>query len=206
MRTFARKTRIAALLAAFAWAGPAAAHRPAHVHAEVYFRAGPVHLAIGPWSPRYVPPPRPGYVWVPGHWHHGRWVPGYWRPVGPAPRGYVWVPGHWRGNTYVEGYWRPARRPGKVWVEGHYDDNGVWIDGYWAPSTPPDIIYVPDNGDEDDEFEPDERGDRYQDDWNDAREWDEDDGGDAGDGHRLRSRDDSRRWSSPEPDDQDTGW
>jgi hypothetical protein len=24
-------------------------------------------------------PPRPGVVWVPGHWRHGYWRPGHWR-------------------------------------------------------------------------------------------------------------------------------
>lgn len=31
----------------------------------------------------WVRPPRPGAVWVSGHWD-------------PRPGGYIWVPGHWR--------------------------------------------------------------------------------------------------------------
>jgi hypothetical protein len=61
----------------------------------------------------YVPPPRPGQVWVQGSWRWAgnryQWVPGRWarRPRRFArweqgrwvrqPRGWVWVEGHWRG-------------------------------------------------------------------------------------------------------------
>lgn len=61
-----------------------------------------------------IPPPRRGFVWVPGHWewrpvlHRYDWVPGYWermrvgyRDYVPGhyerrPRGWVWIPAHWR--------------------------------------------------------------------------------------------------------------
>ncbi len=37
---------------------------------------------------RWVLPPHPGWVWVPGRWAHPR-------------RGYQWIPGHWRrGRRY----------------------------------------------------------------------------------------------------------
>ncbi|WP_322007205.1 YXWGXW repeat-containing protein [Paraburkholderia tropica] len=57
-----------------------------------------------------VPPPRPGFVWDPGHWHwaHGDyvWRPGHWQPV---RTGYHWVPGHWI-----------AHGPNWRWVPGHW--------------------------------------------------------------------------------------
>ena len=59
-----------------------------HIHAP-----GPRHVWIeDEWVPhrgryeyrgqRWVEPPRPGVVWVPGHWRHRR-------------HGWIWVPGHW---------------------------------------------------------------------------------------------------------------
>ncbi len=55
--------------------------------------------------------PGPGYVWTDGYWawrNNWVWVPGRWvRP--PRPRA-VWVPGyrseHGRGYRYHEGHWR----------------------------------------------------------------------------------------------------
>lgn len=95
-----------------------------------------IRVVINPWAPGYAPAPRPGWVWVEGHYDEdGNWIPGYWRPAFDRP-GYVWVPGHWNGAVYVDGYWREADRPGFVWVEGHYEGNR-WVPGYWAPAPPP---------------------------------------------------------------------
>jgi hypothetical protein len=59
-----------------------------------------------------VPPGRPGWVWVRGHWAWNGarwfWVRGYWARA-PRYRA-VWVPGYWahraRGWVWIEGYWR----------------------------------------------------------------------------------------------------
>ena len=58
-----------------------------------------------------VPPPRAGWVWVPGfhEWRGGRyvWVGGRWEH---EHRGHVWRPAHWEreGNRQVwrQGEWR----------------------------------------------------------------------------------------------------
>ena len=35
------------------------------------------------------PPPRPGWVWIPGHWEgtgqDRNWIPGEWQPAPPVP-------------------------------------------------------------------------------------------------------------------------
>jgi len=64
-----------------------------------------------PPAVREFAPARTGYVWTPGYyrWHHGySWISG--RYVVP-PRPYaVWVPGCWvqrpQGYVWVQGYWR----------------------------------------------------------------------------------------------------
>jgi len=65
-----------------------------------------IRLRVGPPAPRRErrPPPRRGFVWVPGHWE--------WR------RGrYVWVDGRWererRGQRWRDARW--VRRRGE-WV------------------------------------------------------------------------------------------
>lgn len=73
-----------------------------------------VRLAAGPPPP---PPaqvqPRPGLVFVSGHWEMANgtwsWTEGYWVPQRP---GYLWVDGEW---IDAGGYWR-------------------WRPGHWAPS------------------------------------------------------------------------
>ena len=57
-------------------------------------------------------PPRPGAIWMSGHWRwSGRefyWVPGEWVAVRPGYR--TWVPARWiktrRGWYFIEGHWR----------------------------------------------------------------------------------------------------
>lgn len=129
-----------ALAGTLLFAGPAYArhpHRHAHHRPAVVVAPPPaVHVVVDPWGPAYVPAPRAGYVWVPGYVHHGRYVPGHWQPT-YSRAGYVWVQGHWAGRHYVEGYWRPVAQRGMVWVEGGYDERGVWHEGYWAAAGPP---------------------------------------------------------------------
>jgi len=53
-------------------------------------------LGAPPQDKRDAPPPRDGYVWMPGHWarsgDHWVWLEGYYER---ARRGYTWKPGHW---------------------------------------------------------------------------------------------------------------
>lgn len=54
-------------------------------------------------------PPKPGphFIWVPKHVNKfGKPVPGYWKHTGPRERN-------------------------RVWFNGHYDSNGVWVRGAW---------------------------------------------------------------------------
>ena len=96
---------------------------------------GGVYVSVNPSSPYWVPPPRPGYVWVGGHWASPDvWIPGHWRPNYDRP-GWVWVDGWWEGGRYVEGYWRESTRPGYVWAGGGWR-NGVYAPGYWYAATP----------------------------------------------------------------------
>lgn len=50
----------------------------------VYVAPPPVYVAPPPvvYAPppptAYYAPPRPGPVWVPGHWQGGYWVPAHW--------------------------------------------------------------------------------------------------------------------------------
>lgn len=72
-----------------------------------------VVIRIPPPAPRYevVPPPRPGFVWVPGYWA--------WRG-----NQHVWI-----GGTWVAG------RPGYVYNHPHWvERNGQWYftGGHWA--------------------------------------------------------------------------
>ena len=105
-------------------------------------------FGVNPWIELWEPPPRPGWVWVPGHWEHGLWFPGQWRPVGtpPAPPvgAWVWVPGWWMGNVYFEGYWRVDRRNDGdwVWVEGARLADGRYVWGHWAPASPAPAGFV----------------------------------------------------------------
>ncbi|NDC42794.1 MAG: hypothetical protein EBZ77_14800 [Chitinophagia bacterium] len=58
-----------------------AAPTPRHVWIEEeWVPSGGTYIFRGG---RWMAPPRPGLVWVTGHWRHRR-------------RGWVWIPGHWR--------------------------------------------------------------------------------------------------------------
>lgn len=71
-----------------------------------------IGVAIRPPAPRYerAPPPRPGYVWAPGHWNysggHYVWGGGTWMRARP---GYRWAGGTWVQHGprwhYVPGHW-----------------------------------------------------------------------------------------------------
>ncbi|MBO9647305.1 MAG: YXWGXW repeat-containing protein [Variovorax sp.] len=73
-------------------------------------------VAVAPPAPRYepVPPPRVGYVWVPGVWQYRHdayaWQQGYWQPARPD---YVYAPGRWvraeGGWRWVEPEWKAAK-------------------------------------------------------------------------------------------------
>ncbi|MDR3525474.1 MAG: hypothetical protein P4L66_15395 [Acetobacteraceae bacterium] len=59
-----------------------------------------------------MPPPRPGFLWEPGHW---RW----------DGRAYFWVRGHWiearpHYHRYIPGHW-DRRGPNWFWVEPHWE-------------------------------------------------------------------------------------
>jgi hypothetical protein len=69
-------------------------------------------VEVGPPPPRYepVPPPRPGYVWAPGHYewdgHHHVWNRGNWMRERP---GYAYRAPEWREHDgrweYHSGRW-----------------------------------------------------------------------------------------------------
>lgn len=125
------KTRIAMLAAAGALsilASPLAANAQVSVNINV-----PGLVMTAPPPPRYepLPPPRGGFVWVPGRWvWDGRaygWRPGGWQP---AREGYAYAPGRWvedRGGwRWNEGDWRrEARREARrerEWEEDRRHD------------------------------------------------------------------------------------
>lgn len=103
-----------------------------------------VDYPCDPWLDVWAPPPRPGFLWVSGHWDGPFWVPGQWIPTHPpvAYVNYVWVSGWWLGDAYVEGYWRTNDRPGWSWVDGAYYDNNTYAWGYWHPLDAPPDGYV----------------------------------------------------------------
>ena len=117
-----------------------------HVHATVV--VVDFGFVVHPWWSWWVPPTRPGWVWVPGYWAWGVWHPGHWRPVRKAPVyrniTYVYVPGWWQGEVYVEGYYRPDTRDDGdwAWVEGYYLDDGTYVPGHWRPAGHPPEGYV----------------------------------------------------------------
>ncbi|MCK6507210.1 hypothetical protein L6R53_28205 [Myxococcota bacterium] len=108
-------------------------------------------FVVHAWAQWWVPPPRAGWVWVPGYWAWGYWHPGYWRPVAPPPVRagvtYVYVPGWWQGDLYIEGWWRPVTRSDGewTWVEGYYLEDGTWVPGHWRPAghSPEGYIWEP---------------------------------------------------------------
>lgn len=81
-------------------------------------------VAVAPPPARFepLPPPRPGYVWVPGNWQYREnayaWYQGYWQPARPD---YDYAPGRWvradGGWRWVEPNWRPVKY--KKWDEDH---------------------------------------------------------------------------------------
>lgn len=104
-----RYTRNWLLASALALAGAFALDvTPAQARTDVTIYA---NVAPPPMRREVMPPPRHGFVWVPGHWNwqHGR---------------YVWRAGHWmrarHGYHYVPDRWEPH---GKRWR--HHP-------GYWA--------------------------------------------------------------------------
>lgn len=59
-------------------------------------------------------------------------VPGCWR-LRQRP-GYIWVDGRWLDDGYLPGYWQPARTRGRewAWVPGYWDGHR-WFSGRWRP-------------------------------------------------------------------------
>jgi hypothetical protein len=100
-----RKTLLAAALAAAATIGHGVASARADI--DVY---------IAPPAPRYevVPPPRVGYVWVPGYWgwngHRHDWHRGHWEH---ERHGYAYVPPRWNRHgdrwRFDDGHWERHR-------------------------------------------------------------------------------------------------
>jgi hypothetical protein len=92
-------------------------------------------FVVDPWVDAWVPPPRNGWTWIPGHFEQGFWVPGHWAPVGPPVVGYVYVPGWWFGDVYVSGYYRVAERHRWRWIDGRYGPDGSYVAGHWEPTS-----------------------------------------------------------------------
>ena len=109
-------------------------HRPVVRHARPGPRVSPrVFVRVGPWSVRYRPAPRPGYIWIAGSIVRGVYVAGLWRPTTPPPtEEHIWVDGYWDGDVWVDGYWRIDEIDGMIWIDGEYDDSGTYDYGYWA--------------------------------------------------------------------------
>lgn len=116
-----RTTLAAAVLAAVSaiGAGTASAQQRAIVITEA------------PPAPRYevAPDPRPGRVWVEGHyaWRNGEytWVQGHWQR---AQRDMVWRQAEWVQRpdgswVFREGRWVPDRR-GNAYGNRHRDNDG----------------------------------------------------------------------------------
>lgn len=59
-------------------------------------------------------------------------VPGCWR-LRQRP-GYIWVEGRWLDDGYLPGYWQPVRTRGRewAWVPGYWDGHR-WFPGRWRP-------------------------------------------------------------------------
>jgi len=83
----------------------------------------------GHW--RYTGPEVTHKVWVPGHC--AKWVPGHWKTVKPVS-GRVWIRGHYDNQGHWKpGYWKKARK-NRVWIRGYYDKHGKWQPGRWKKS------------------------------------------------------------------------
>ena len=104
-------------------------------------------FVTSPWVVTWAPPPRVGFIWVPGYYSYNSWQPGTWEPEvleDAAPEGYVWVPGWWEGDVYIEGYWRLEYRTDGdwEWVEGFYYDDNSYARAHWRPLGPAPQGYV----------------------------------------------------------------
>lgn len=97
-------------------AAMAASALPALAQVSVNIQV-PGIVQLPPPAPRYesLPRPRPGQVWVPGHWQWNErdyaWRPGRWVAARPD---YAYAPGQWvradGGWRWREGDWRRAER------------------------------------------------------------------------------------------------
>ena len=71
-------------------------------YADIFVRVAPPEMRV-----ETVPDPRPGYIWVNGHWdwrnNRHEWVRGTWLR---ERHGYVYNPSHWDER---EGQWRLDR-------------------------------------------------------------------------------------------------
>jgi len=113
-----------------AFARPRPARGPVH---HVYGPGPAVVVRVNPWVVGYSPGPRPGWIWVAGHYDPRHvWIPGFWTPAAPRA-GWLWVPGYWSGPDYVEGSWREEARSGWSWVDGYYEGQS-WVEGHWEPA------------------------------------------------------------------------
>ena len=99
-KKFARKW-LSALLIAGCIVGVVAYPQPGMAAVNVV-----VQVAPPPPRVEHVPPPRYGYIWVPGHWdwrgHRHVWVRGKWLKERP---GYRYQPYRWverNGDWYLE--------------------------------------------------------------------------------------------------------
>jgi hypothetical protein len=138
---------------------PVRTYRPYYTHWYVHPYYRYLHTSsvvvrldfrVSPFDPLWLPPGRPGWIWVPGYWVYGQWYPGYWRPASHTAvlvrqHRYVFVPGWWQGPTYIEGWWRVDARPDWVWVTGRYLGDGTYVAGHWRPVAegPPGYTWEP---------------------------------------------------------------
>jgi len=124
--------KVSALLAA---AVLVASALPAAAQVSVQINV-PGLIQVAPPAPRYepMPGPRPGQVWVPGHWQWNErayvWRSGYWQAARPD---YAYAPGRWvqadGGWRWMEGDWRRAEPPRHADRDDHPGGGG----GYHCP-------------------------------------------------------------------------
>jgi hypothetical protein len=139
MHPFLEKRMRKILLAAAVLMTSATAFLPAQANAQVG-----VSIVVGnaPPPPRYevLPPPRYGYIWIPGYWNwdrrHHVWNPGYWERTRAgyfyeAPRWYQ-GPGGWRLDR---GGWYQGDRT--RWEYEHRRDYYNWHEDRRPPPPPP---------------------------------------------------------------------
>ena len=83
-------------------------------------------------------PPKPGndFVWVVKYrTPSGTVILGHWKYVGKPRPGHIWIPGHYdrRGCWHV-GHWAKRPRPPHSkcrWIPGHRNHHGWWVQGHW---------------------------------------------------------------------------